>query len=315
MIKKIILSILLLLFISIVFILLIPINVSTLLSKPNPAKNYEEALNKIAAFKTFEPKNILKECSIQFLTHNKKVEFATVLVHGYTNCPEQFKKLGEKFYNLGHNVLIAPLPYHGISDKMTSAHSEITAEKYTQYGDTVLDIAEGIGNKTIIVGLSCGGVIASWAAQFRHINKAVIISPAFGFPQIPTSLTPLICKIFSWLPNKWINKGSELFYVYPRYSTYALTQMIRLGISVRYSAQNVKPKADSIVFITNANDKIINNSLVSSMIKMWKDSSTNIKTYEFEKTLELKHDFIDPNLPNQKLDLVYPILIDLITKE
>ena len=60
-------------------------------------------------------------CETQFMTHHRKVDRAVVLVHGYTTCPEQFHALGQRFFDLGYNVLSAPLPQHGFADRMTDA--------------------------------------------------------------------------------------------------------------------------------------------------------------------------------------------------
>jgi carboxylesterase len=51
----------------------------------------------------------------QLMTHAKKVDRAIILVHGYTNCPQEFHELGQRFYAVGYNVLIAPLPHHRLA--------------------------------------------------------------------------------------------------------------------------------------------------------------------------------------------------------
>ena len=40
----------------------------------------------------------------------------------------------------------------------------------------------------------------------------------------------------------------------------------------------------------------------------------NISLYEFDSKYNLIHDLMDPDQPKQQIDVVYPILIDLITK-
>jgi len=68
-------------------------------------------------------------CKLQLLTHNKKVGRTIILVHGYTSCPQQFVVLGKCYLDLGYNVLIAPLPYHGLADRMTEAHAQLKVEE------------------------------------------------------------------------------------------------------------------------------------------------------------------------------------------
>ena len=48
------------------------------------------------------------------------------------------------------------------------------------------------------------------------------------------------------------------------------------------------------------------------VVKIWQAHSANLTTYAFEAELKLRHDLIDPTQPDQKIDIVYPRLIDLI---
>jgi esterase/lipase len=80
------------------------------------------------------------------MTHGKKVERAVVLVHGYTNCPNEFVGLRTRLYDMGYNVLVAPLPHQGLGDKVT------------------------------ILGYSCGGVVTAW----QHKIEAMWI-PRWSF--------------------------------------------------------------------------------------------------------------------------------------
>ena len=111
-------------FLVIVYFILMPWNISNLSSHPNPVQSYKEALERINQLQTQEPPGMNPVCEIQLMTHDKKVDRVIILVHGYTNCPQQFKELGQRFYNLGYNVLIAPLPHHGLADRMTEAQAD-----------------------------------------------------------------------------------------------------------------------------------------------------------------------------------------------
>ena len=125
-------------------------------------------------------------CQLKLITHDRKVERAIILVHGYTNCPQQFNTLGQQFYDLGYNVLIAPLPHHGLADRMIEEHGLLTAEELAAYADETVDLAQGLGDQVVMMGISAGGVTTAWAAQHRSdIDLAVIISPAFGFKTDP----------------------------------------------------------------------------------------------------------------------------------
>jgi len=305
----------------IVVALYIPWNTSGISSHPHPAQDYAEALKRINALQMQEPEDMNPVCRLQFMTHEKKVERAIILVHGYTNCPQQFHELGQQFYDLGYNVLIAPLPHHGLADRMTDEHAKLTAEELAAYADEVVDIAQGLGDRVTMMGISVGGVTTAWAAQNRtDLDLAVLISPALGFKQIPTPLTAPAMNIYAFLPDSFVwwneaeqaNAGPE--YGYPRYSKHALIQSLRLGFAIRAAANRLPPAAKRMVVVFNANDTSVNNELTMEFVKIWLAHNANLSTYEFKESLKLGHDLIDPTQADQKISVVYPQLIDLVNR-
>ena len=304
-----------------ILVILNPWNISNLSSNPDPKENYAQAVQRIESLRMRETPDMNPVCRLQFMTHDQKVERAIILVHGYTNCPEQFRALGQRFYDLGFNVLIAPLPHHGLTDRMTEEHSQLTAEELVSYADEVVDIAQGLGEKVIMMGISGGGVITAWAAQTRSdVDMAVVISPAFGFKQIPTLLTAGVMNLYTFLPDSFEWWDAELQdtappdYTYPRYSKHALVQTLRLGFAVQAKAKRAEPAAQKILVVTNANDDSVNNVLTADVVKIWQAHAANLSGYEFEASINLSHDMIDPNQPNAQIDIVYPRLIELVTQ-
>jgi len=264
---------------------------------------------------------MVPECITQFMTHGQKTDKVIIFVHGYTNCPAQFKELGQRFYDLGYNVLIAPLPHHGLADRMNDEQGQLSADEMAAYADQMVDIAGGLGNHVTMVGLSAGGVITAWAAQNRKdIDLAVVISPGFGFKAIPTALTAPTMNVVSILPDAFVwwdeNLKADVLptHAYPRYSKHTLAQIMRLGFAVQNKAGRQLPAAVRILVITNANDESVNNVLTADVVSKWTRDGANIRTYEFPASLGLPHDMIDPSQPKQPIDIVYPKLIELITK-
>ncbi|MHC1783271.1 MAG: alpha/beta hydrolase [Anaerolineaceae bacterium] len=306
---------------AIVIAVLTPWNISSLTSHPQPVKSYEEALERIDALRGQEASDMNPDCKLQFLTHEQKVEDTIILVHGYTNCPRQFVDLGKQYYDLGYNVLIAPLPYHGLADRMTDAHAQLKAEDLAVYADEVVDIAQGLGDRVVILGISAGGVTTAWAAQNRaDIDLAVIISPAFGFKQIPTALTAAVMNAFTILPDEFVwwdpvlQADAPPTHAYPRYSKHALVQTLRLGFAVQQAAGRGQPAASKMVVVLNPTDESVNNELTRNIIQAWQKQNVSLTTYEFNPGLELVHDLIDPTQTKQKIVIVYPILIELTGK-
>jgi pimeloyl-ACP methyl ester carboxylesterase len=296
-----------------------PQNISLLSSHPDPVQDYATAAQRIETLRLREPAGMNPDCTLQWLTHGKKVDRAIVLVHGYTNNTRQFLELGRRFHDLGYNVLIANLPYHGLADRMNTDHARLTAEQLVSYADETIDIAHGLGEQVIMMGLSIGGVVTAWAAQNRpDLDLAVVISPAFGARVIPTPLTAAAMNIVLHLKDVFIWWNPKLKenvpppYGYPRFSLHVVAQTMRLGFATQARARSLPPLAKKIVVVFNPNDMAVNNALNLQVVKLWQAQHDNISTYEFEASLKLEHDFIDPNQPNQQVEIVYPRLIGLV---
>lgn len=308
--------------IGILIALFTPWNVWALSSHPNPVQSYEEAAERIEILRADRQSAMNPDCLLQFLTHGQKVERAIILVHGYTNCPAQFAALGQQFYDLGYNVLIAPLPHHGLADRLNEEQSQLVASELTSYADEMVDLAHGLGEQVSMMGISGGGVTTAWAAQFRSdLDTAVIISPAFGYQQIPTRLTAPTMNILLVMPKtfEWWDENLKEdigpSHAYPRYSKRTLAQLLKLGFAVQVRSWQASPAARRVIVVTNANDFDVNNALTAEVVRRWQMRGTNIETYEFPLSLGLGHDLIDPEQPDQQISVTYPQLIDLVMHE
>ncbi len=308
--------------VGLVALLFQPWRVANLASHPRPVRSYDEAVQRVERLRAQEPTAMNPVCRVQFMTHDRQVERAIVLVHGYTTCPQQFHALGQRFYDLGYNVLIAPLPHHGLADRMTPEQGQLRAEEMAAYADEVVDIAQGLGERVTMAGLSAGGVITAWAAQYRaDLDRALIISPAFGVEQIPTPLTVVVMNIFGVLPDafEWWDPNNKdqggIPYAYPRYSRHGIVQSFRLGFAVQAGARQSAPATGRLVVVTNANDHSVNNELTMNVVEQWQAHGAQVTTYEFPADLRLDHDLIDPLQPAQNIAVVYPRLIQLITQD
>lgn len=299
----------------------VPQNIGGLVSNPNPAKDYADAQARFQSIHASEGPEINPECQTALLTHGAKTDRAIILVHGYTSCPAQFKLLGDKFYALGYNVLIARLPHHGLQDRLTDDQANLTAEEAIQYADTVVDIGHGLGEHVTMMGISGGGVITGWAAQYRgDLDLAVTIAPAFGYQAVPTPLTAGAANIYIAIPNSFtwwddtVKEQGGAPYAYPRYSTHALAQLLRVGFAAQAGARSGPPAAHRVIVVTNANDTSVNNALTKTVAEIWRGHGGSVDMYEFDASLQLPHDVIDPLQSAGRIDIVYPQLIKLVTQ-
>ena len=306
--------------IGVIIALTVPWNTGTLDSRPAPITTYAQAVQRVDSLQAAQESSLIPECVIKLMTHGRRADDVIVLVHGYTSCPQQFVDLGKQFFDQGYNVLITPLPHHGLRDRMNTEQSLLTAEELVAYADDILDLAGGLGERITVGGISGGGVVAAWAAQHRRdVDLAVVISPAFGFQQVPTPLTGASTNAFRLLPNSYAWWDPELQdrggipHAYPRYSTRALAEFMRLGFAVRGAARRQPPAAGQILIITNGAEPSVNNELTQQLAGLWIKRAA-VSLYEFPASLNLPHDLIDPLQPDQNTRAVYPVLVDLVAQ-
>jgi len=290
-------------------------------SHPNPAANYEEAVQRVEDLRAAEV-DFNPDCHTTLWTHGVKTAKTIVFIDGYGSCPASFKEMGEQFYNRGYNVLAVPLPYNGLADRMTDEQAKLRAEDLVLYTDKVVDIGRGLGDHLTVVGISCGGLATGWAAQQRKdVDLAVLISPGFGFKEVPEPLTLLASRVFTFLPNMYIWSDPELkvdappFHNYPRVSTRSLGQILRLSLATQSLMHQKAPAAGSILVITNLDEPGVNLVSINKVIEVWRSyGTTNADTYQFAAELHLPHGLIDIQEPAQNVAVVYPKLLELIDR-
>ena len=291
---------------------------------PEPAGSYQEAVDRIKAIqgRESELEDLCAECGTIWMTNGEKTETVIVFIHGFTSCPDQFRKLGEAYFEREINVYIPRQPSHGLTDRTGKPLKGLSAEELAHFGTETADIAQGLGERVIIVGLSGGGSLATWLAQEREdVALAVPISPFLGVGFIPRRLTRLLTNLILLLPdsfqwwdpvNKMDNPNSAP-YSYRGYWLHALFENLRLGFAAETDARRSKPAAGAILLVTNANDGSVNNDMVKELERIWRRyDQESIHTYQFPEELGLPHDLITYDRPDSHPDVVYPKLQELI---
>lgn len=287
----------------------------------NLALDYDAAIARYAEIQATEDDTINPVCRSKIMTHGAKTEHVIVLVHGITNCPEQFAEFAPLFFEQGYNILIPRMPRNGLADRMTDELKYLKAEELRDSSNSLVDIACGLGDHITFLGLSVGGVMTAWTAQHRsEINKAVIIAPSLGFTNLGADrVTSVAMRLFRMLPNIGTQHFSPFSdgpkHSYMGFSSRSIGEVMRLGKSILKSAKQEKPKAQSILMVTNAADTAVNSKINRELLNFWRAGGYNqLEEYEFSADKKLIHDIIDPQQVQQQTALVYPILFDLITR-
>ena len=302
--------------------LLRPLPLDDLVSSPNPAPSYDEAMERREGTQAMEADLPLHEGGRTIvLTHGYQTERVFVLLHGLTNAPRQFRELGGKIFATGANVVIPRLAHHGLADRMTDAHAALTAQDLIRYAQYGVDLAQGLGRNVTVVGLSVSGISAAWLAQNRDdIDEVFLLAPFFAPAVIPDPLTPAFASALTRLPNKmmwWDPRVRENLpgppYNYPRFPTRAVGEALRLGLNTAQA--DLKLRVDRLGVILTENDPAVSNARTRRLVEQWRASSPEAEVFlhEFPAEENIPHDFIDPLQPNARTDKVNALLVEWLT--
>jgi alpha-beta hydrolase superfamily lysophospholipase len=300
-----------------------PISISELESHANAVTSYEEAIAHVKAMQQEDNKSLARDvCITKLLDHGMQMEHVVVLLHGFTTCPEQFHELGKQYFEAGYNVFIPRMPHHGLTDRMTDALVNLSAEELTTFGDKVINIAHGLGKKITVMGISGSGTLVTWLAQNRaDLDFAFPIAPMLGLAFIPPSFTKLFERFALLLPNFFLwwdprtkaENPYSIYYAYPRYPFRALAEIIRLAMVTRAQAEKFPPAANNITMIINDAEPGVSNAEVFRLLKLWqKHGKGNLSEYHFEKAMSLPHDIITPGTPGLPIEDIHPRLIGVV---
>jgi pimeloyl-ACP methyl ester carboxylesterase len=248
-----------------------------------------------------------------------RTPWSAVLFHGLTNHPGQYARFAPQVAALGVNVLVPRMPLHGYSDRMTNALAYLSAEMLLRRAYEAVDSAVGLGERVAILGISMGGLLCAHLAQYRgDVATSVPVAPDFGLLKFPRSVTVALSAIVSALPNMflwWDPRVKEAQLpkdAYPRFSTHALMQTVRIGDAVYRAAGSAAPSAQRVATVVNPIDPAVNNRVTREVVDRWKAFRENGIEYVELSGLPENHDIIDPDNPQARTDVVYPKLIEIL---
>lgn len=282
---------------------------------------YDTALTRIEATARAEADPAINPvCRGYARTHGRRTARCILLIHGYTNCPHQFRAVADALEARGHSVYVPRLPRHGMADRLTTALAGLTEAELIAWLAQALAVAHGLGERVDVMGISAGGNLAAYAGQWRpDVHTSVVIAPVLGTPVIAqwamgpvARVAALAPNAFRWWDSELRDRRNALPYAYPRFATRSLAQIVRLGLGILAAASERAPAAKELVVVTNAADPAVTNGPVDALVARWRARGASVRAHCFPRELGLIHDIIDPSQPEGRTELVYPLLLELL---
>lgn len=292
-----------------------------------PAASYDEAMVLADELQAADGPEINPLCQSQVIDQGQRTDKAVVLLHGYTNCPQQFSALGQAYVDAGYNVVVPRLPGHGEADRLTTALSDIDPAAVTETGDLAVDIAAGLGESVTVVGLSGGGTLAGWLASERdEVTEAVLIAPLVVPKVVPEFAVAPVARAARFIPDVflwWDGEKKEALddppYAYPRFSLRSLGAFLAIGRDTQTSEPARQTPLERLVVVVNENDAAVSNAGVYNVERQLEQllpldvEGVDRIDYVFDADAGYKHDVIDPEGENaDNLDQIYPVLGPLL---
>ena len=280
-----------------------------------PPPTYEDVIARVARRQATDDSVVAQGGRSILLTHDRRTPRVYVLLHGFTNSPSQFQEVGERLFAItGDNVYIPRLPRHAERETPVRALSRVRADELTMFADSVVDVARGLGDSVVVVGMSAGGSITAWIAQWRaDVQRAVLIAPALGTGLLSEDQGRELVDIASILPN--ITRTTKPDTTRPDMvqgtTSRGLAEVLSLGQRVRDQAVQFQPRVREIVFLINERDRTVSEKASLDLAQQWFDQGASVLVYKFPASAKLPHNVMEANRRGGNTGMVHPIVMAL----
>lgn len=270
-----------------------PLRDSSLQSVKNESLSFDMAKQRVVSINQRESTAKVKpECQSRLLVHEQKTEKSVVMYHGVGGCSLQFSDLAQYFYDRGYNVYAPTAPQHGTSND--TAYSKVTSKELVDFANQSANIGTAIGNNTGVIGMSGGGMLASWTSQYHTNMKNLLVLSPFFEPSHKQAASYKIKPFILFygkhiLPDAYSvseDGGRGLSY-------YALTQFVMLGKNLPQPA--VKTDLQSAAIVMSEDDELINQPLARKVIgDIAEANDLKLSSYNIPAAWEIGHVTVGP---------------------
>lgn len=276
-----------------------PLRDSALQEATSESLSYSQALNKVDSLKKDETnRGVTSKCQSRLLVHEQKTAKSIVMFHGVSACSYQFSDLAQFFYERGYNVYVPTAPEHGTSDE--KAYSKVSSKQLVDFANQSANITSALGSETGVIGLSGGGMLATWTAQYHeNMERLLVLSPFFE----PSRQQAAAYKIKPFLLFYGKHIIPDTFSENDDGSTglsyYALTQFAIVGKNLPNPPARTGIK--SIGLVLAEDDVDINQPLARKTIKQIADANNlKLNSYDIPDAWDIAHVTVGPE--NEKID-------------
>lgn len=254
---------------------------------------YEESIQRVKLLNQTEAsRGVTQNCQSRLLTHGAKTAKSVVMYHGVSGCSYQFSDLAQYFYERGYNVYVPTAPQHGTVDN--KAYSAVTSEQLVDFANQSANITSGLGKNVGAIGLSGGGMLATWTTQYHtNMQHLVVLSPFFE----PSRQQAAAYKIKPFLllygkhilPDSFsVNEDGGL-----GLSFYALTQFVTIGKNLPEPAARTDLKSVGLVMAED--DDQINQTLAHEIIGgIATSNNLALRSYDIPADWKIGHVIVGP---------------------
>ena len=249
---------------------------------------------------------VRSECRSMLRVHPRKTARAVLMLHGYTSCPKDYAQLADVFYERGYNVYVPREPHHGLQD-VTEA-SQVSSDGLADYADEALNVAAGLGEETGVIGLSGGGVLATWLAEYRSdaVSRLLVLSPFYqpGPSQAPPFVVRPLIVLYGnrVLPDRTVGDLN--------FTLSGLAQYLR--VRRNYRDDPVNERLQHVAVAVSHADAYIDLDVATGIpTEIAEANDLKVATHEFPEKEALPHNIVRPDYLGERAEEVNQLYVDL----
>ncbi|HCF30157.1 MAG TPA: alpha/beta hydrolase, partial [Cyanobacteria bacterium UBA11049] len=228
-------------------------------------------------------------------------EKVCLFFHGFTATPEQFIPLAQTFFQAGYSVIIPLLPGHGIAGEWDKDNPPPLPEDrriYQEFGLHWLQIAQSLGEKVIVGGLSGSGTLVAWLALERseQIYRTLAFAP---FLSSSNNVVDLVVEKFNFY-FKWRTRRGLAHFGYEGFFMPALRVFLDIGADVLAKAQY--QKAAPISIVSSESDRAVDRKEIEALFEAALKFQPKCWYLQFDRDLHIPHTMMTEAEGNHYLD-------------